>query len=204
MLVQGRDVRTLSPSQLSCELAYVPQNASISFSYTVLDCVLMGTAGSVGLFSSPSKEDEDRAFETLHSLGISDIAAKPCNRISGGERQLMLIARALVQRAKILVLDEPTASLDYGNIYSVMDRVAALTELGYTVLFSTHQPEIALRYGPRTLALQGARLIADGPSHSVITPALLHSLYGLTVHTTSVQTPHGAQTAFFPNTKGDS
>ena len=99
------------------------------------------------------------------------------NEISGGERQMALIARAMAQQAKILIMDEPTANLDYGNQYRVLETVRRLTEEGYTVLMSTHNPEHARRFAADVLALKDGTVYADGPSEETITPTLIEALY---------------------------
>ena len=120
-------------------------------------------------------------MELLSSLGIAHLAGRGCRKISGGERQLMLLCRALLQDAKILLLDEPTANLDCGNAARVMERISALGQEGYTVLFSTHEPNQAFRYATRVLALKDGALLADGVPAEVLSEELLSSLYGISV-----------------------
>jgi len=177
----GRDVRTLSGPALAEEIAYIPQSAPQTFNYTVLDTALMGVTRELGLFSAPKKEHVDRAMAALESLGIGHLASRGVGRISGGERQLALLARAIVQDAGVLVMDEPTANLDYGNRFRVMQRVKALGTAGYTVLFSTHEPNQAFRWANRVLALSGGSVLADGAPEAVLTEALLTRLYGVGV-----------------------
>ena len=177
----GRDVRTLSGASLAGEIAYIPQSAPQTFNYTVLDTVLMGVTRELGLFSAPKAEHVDRAMAALQSLGIGHLAQRGVGRVSGGERQLALLARAIVQDAKVLVMDEPTANLDYGNSFRVMRRVQSLGAAGYTVIFSTHEPNQAFRYANRVLALSGGGVLADGKPEAVLTEALLSKLYGVGV-----------------------
>lgn len=118
-------------------------------------------------------------MQMLRALGLEKLADRGCMKISGGERQLMLLARALVQDASMLIMDEPTANLDYGNQRRVMQQVRALADGGYTVLLSTHNPEHALHYATQVLALQNGRVIADGATADTLTPELLARLYGI-------------------------
>lgn len=181
VLIDGKPIASFSRRALAREIAYIPQSHSPTFNYTVLQSVLMGATAALGTLASPGKEDETRAMALLETLGIAQLAHRGCRKISGGERQLMLLARALLQDAKVLLLDEPTANLDYGNAARVMERICALSREGYTVLFSTHEPNHALRYATRTLALRRGALLADGESTAVLSEALLSALYGIPV-----------------------
>ena len=141
-------------------------------------------------------------MQALQRLGIEALAQRGIGTISGGERQLALIARALVQNAEILIMDEPTASLDYGNSFRVMQRIESLSAGGYSVIFSTHEPNQAFRYATKVLALKEGRVLAFGPPADVLTPELLEALYGVRVAVTqvlaggrsfSVCTPYGGE-----------
>ena len=187
VLLNGRDVRRLSAPLLAREIAYIPQSAPQTYNYTVLDLVLMGVTHRLRLFSAPKKEDREKAMAALDSLGIAGLALRGVAQISGGERQLTLLARALVQEAQVLLMDEPTANLDYGNSYRVMRRVQDLGERGYTVIFSTHEPNQAFRYANRVLALKGGGVLADGRPDEVLSEALLSQLYGVGVAVRSAE-----------------
>ena len=179
--LNGQDIQTLSSADMAKNIAYIPQNASPVFNYTVLDAVLMGLSNSLGLFQMPGREQREKAWQALESLGIAHLAGRGCQQISGGERQLMLIARALVQDARILIMDEPTASLDYGNSFRVMQRIGQLGQAGYTVLFSTHEPNQAFRYASRVLAMKDGQLLTEGAPKEVLTGEVLSRLYHIAV-----------------------
>ena len=185
--IAGRDVRDYSRRALAAELAYIPQSYSPAFDHTVLDSVLMGFGAQLGPFDSPSREQTNAAQRILDELGIGALASRGCMRISGGERQLMLLGRALIQNAHTLIMDEPTASLDYGNSFRVMQRIEALSAGGYSVIFSTHEPNQAFRYATKVLALKDGRVLAFGLPGQVLTPELLQTLYGVPVAVTQVQ-----------------
>ena len=187
ILLDGQPLFRYSRRELAARIAYIPQSHSPAFNYTVLDSVLMGATGRLGSFSSPGRAETERALRILESLGIAHLAGRGCRKISGGERQLMLLARALVQDAELLVMDEPTASLDYGNSYRVMERIEALGEAGYTVIFSTHEPNQAFRYAGRVLALRDGGIAADGAPGGVLTPEVLSRLYGIRVAVREVE-----------------
>lgn len=179
ILIGNEEARDLAPRELAKRIAYIPQNHQQTFAYSVIDMVLMGTAHSLSLFSLPGQAQKKEAYGALERLGIESLAKNNFARISGGEQQLVLIARALAQKAKFLIMDEPTASLDYGNQDKVLRLVKSLAEEGYSVLFSTHDPQHALRYANKTLALKSGKVLAFGASEAVITPELLRELYGV-------------------------
>ena len=187
---------------LAAELAYIPQSYHPVFDHTVLESVLMGLSAQLGTFDRPSRAQAVRAMQILSELGIAQLAERGCTRISGGERQLMLLGRALMQNAHTLIMDEPTASLDYGNSFRVMQRIESLSAGGYSVIFSTHEPNQAFRYATKVLALKDGRVLAFGPPADVLTPELLEALYGVRVAVTqvlaggrsfSVCTPYGGE-----------
>lgn len=179
--LEGQDIRAMSRAALSSRIAYIPQSAPVTFNYTVMDMVLMGVTGSIGVLGTPGAAQERRANETLESLGVERLARRGFEELSGGERQLVLLARALVQDARVLVMDEPTANLDYGNQNRVMERVSELAGRGYTILFSTHDPNQALLYASRALTLWEGRILTDGPPELAMTEATLQTLYGIAV-----------------------
>ena len=181
VLAEGKPIRGMSPRELASLIAYIPQYAPQTFNYTVLDLVTMGMTNQIPLFSSPKPEHRQKAMAALESLGIAHLADRGSGSISGGERQLALLARALVQEAKVLIMDEPTANLDYGNSFRVMERVRELTRSGMTVIFSTHEPNHAFRYAGRVLALKGGSVLADGVPAEALQEETLSTLYGIDV-----------------------
>lgn len=128
-------------------------------------------------------------MSALEQLGVAQLAARSFSELSGGQQQLVLIARALCQQADILVMDEPTSSLDYGNQLRVLRCVKALTRRGYTVILSTHDPQHTLRFADRVLALSGGGVAAFGATKAMLTAELLHRLYG--VDAAMLETEHG-------------
>lgn len=177
--VDGSEVRSLTPRQLSHRIAYIPQIHYPAFQYSVLEMVLMGTTHRLSAVASPGKREGDDALEALRTLGIEHLEHRDYGKLSGGEQQMVLIARALVQKTKLLLMDEPTASLDYGNQLRVLCAVRRLARDGYTILLSTHNPQHALSYADRVLALAEGSLVADGLTQEVLSPALLKTLYGV-------------------------
>ncbi|MBR6825218.1 MAG: ABC transporter ATP-binding protein [Oscillospiraceae bacterium] len=179
--IDGESISQLPPATLARKIAYIPQAHDPVFHYSVFDMVLMGTTAQRGLFAAPRKEEKTAVEEVLEKLGLTALAERSYRTLSGGERQLVLIARAMVQEAKLLLMDEPSASLDFGNRIRVMERVKALCAEGYCVMQSTHDPEQAGYYSDRLLALKGGKVLSHGTPQEVFTEELISALYGVEV-----------------------
>lgn len=179
--VWGRAPRDYSPAQLAERLAYIPQERAQGFNYSVLEMVLMGACPRLSAFARPDAEHERAAVASLERLGIAHLQDMGFNQISGGERQLALIARALMQNAQILIMDEPTASLDYGNQIRVQKQMRALAREGYLVIQSAHNPQHAMLFADRVAAMSQGKICALGAPESIINAELLEKLYGLRV-----------------------
>ena len=177
--IDGREVKTLQPREIAAKVAYIPQTHTPTFHYTVLEMVLMGTTHRVRGLHSPGEKELAIARSALAQVGIADMESRSYGRLSGGEQQLVLIARALAQQTELRIMDEPTSSLDYGNQLRVMQRVKGLAQQGYTILLSSHNPQQALLFADRILALHEGVISADGAPEEVITAELLEMLYGI-------------------------
>jgi iron complex transport system ATP-binding protein len=180
--VDGEDTAGWSPRRRALAFGYVPQSGAGPFPFTVREMVLMGRTAHRGPFAAPSRVDHKRADAALEGLGIAHLARRDWLRISGGERQLANIARALAQDPRILVLDEPTANLDFGNqvrVIEVIGRLAA--DAGLAVLFSTHHPEQAFAAADHVAMLHGGRLVRFGAPAEVVTSESLRLIYNVDV-----------------------
>lgn len=161
-------------------VAFVPQLFGTSFDYNVIDIVLMGCAGNINLFSQPSDEDRARAMMALELLGLETYATRPLHELSGGQRQLALIARAIAGRAEILIFDEPTSSLDFKNQALVLETIHHLAKRdGLTIVFSTHQPNHALAIADDALLLAGEAEHIFGSVPDILGEEQISRLYGL-------------------------
>jgi iron complex transport system ATP-binding protein len=179
--LDGESVKRKPPEDLAVRIAYVPQFHYPSFNYTVRDMVLMGTTAQTKAWAMPGKKQIERAEEALERTGIAHLGERGYRQLSGGEQQLVLIARALAQKADVLVMDEPTANLDYGNQIRVLARIKDLSRHEYSIIFSTHNPDHAFLFTDRAAALYGNRIIACGRPHEVLTPELIELLYRIKV-----------------------
>ena len=177
-------------------IAYVPQAHVATFAFAVEAVVLMGRSAHGGLFSRPTAADRAAVAQALERFGIGALAGRPYTMISGGERQLVLLARALAQEPQFIVLDEPTASLDFGNQGKVLQEIRALAGAGHGVLFTTHDPNHALRAADRAYLLRDGARIADGAAREVLTRAALEQLYRAPIE--QLDDPATGGSAFLP------
>ena len=186
VLVDGTDSRTFSTREAAKHIAYIPQSSRSIFNYSVFDIVLMGRTSGLATFRSPGKADRELCHWAMEKVGITRLADRCFHRLSGGEQQLVLIARALVQKAPILMLDEPTANLDFGNQLLVLEQARSLAREGYSVIQTTHHPEQSYMFSDRILAIQNGRVLVEGAPKTVLTEENIRSLYGVDVDVVSL------------------
>ncbi|MGN9811368.1 ABC transporter ATP-binding protein [Micromonospora sp. BQ11] len=176
--LDGTDLGRLRPADVARRVSYVPQQHSNPFPFTVLDMVLMGRTPHLGGVFGPRQRDVEACERVLAQVGLSDERDRYYHTLSGGQRQLVLIARALAQDCDVLLLDEPTASLDFGNQLFVWRTVRDLARAGRAVLVCTHEPNHVLWFCDRAVALgREGRLLADGAARQVVTTDLVTTLY---------------------------
>jgi iron complex transport system ATP-binding protein len=191
-----RSLATYTARERAQAIAYVPQSHAPTFAFPVESMVLMGRTAHGNLFSRPSARDFAATTAALERFNITHLAARPYTMISGGERQLVLLARALAQEPRFIVLDEPTASLDFGNQGKLMREIRTLAASGHGVMFTTHDPNHALRAADRAYLLRDGLRVADGAVRQILTQDNLEALYGAPVRVLS-DARDGAQ-AFLP------
>ena len=191
--LDGRDLDSWSAAERARRLAYVPQAADTYFDFSLREMVEMGRTAHRGVFASPGAKDREIAAAALERLGIAALADRPIHAVSGGERQLALIARALATEAAYVVMDEPTANLDYGNQARVLEEIARLKDAGIGVLVSTHHPEHAFRVADRVLLLSRGKLVAQGPTLAALTSESLSALYGRAIEVLAIRAADGSE-----------
>jgi iron complex transport system ATP-binding protein len=179
--LEGHALAELARGEIARRVGYVPQGTAAQFAFTVRDAVLMGRTAHIGLFAAPGAADRAAADRAIEALGIGELAERVLTELSGGERQLAMIARALAQGARALVLDEPTASLDFGNQVRVLRELRRLAAEGYAVVFSSHDPGQAFLAASRVLLLARGGGFRQGTPEEVITAENLRQVYGVEV-----------------------
>jgi iron complex transport system ATP-binding protein len=190
-----RTLASLTSRERARLIAYVPQFHVATFAFTVEAVVLMGRTAHGNLFSRPSSADRAIAARVLERFGIAHLRERPYTMISGGERQLVLLARALAQEPQFVVLDEPTASLDFGNQGKVLREIRALAASGHGVLFTTHDPNHAMRAADRAYLLRDGARVGEGAIGLILNKAQLEQLYGTSIETVNDST---GRMAFLP------
>lgn len=174
-------------------IGHVPQSLEVMFSFSVLDMVLMGRAAGIGLFAAPSRADRAAAEDALADVGMEAFRDRRFSSLSGGERQLVLLARAIAGGADLILLDEATAALDLANEEKVLSVLEYLKDRGATILMTTHDPEHALRLADKVLMMFAGGAYRFGSVSSVLTDANLTELYGVPLRRIEVDTPAGAR-----------
>lgn len=186
VLVNGKDMKRLSIRERAREISYIPQSHAPVYDYEVLDVVLMSTGTDLGMLRTPGPRHKKKAYDALERIGIAHLAERTYTQISGGEQQLVLVARALAQNAKTIIMDEPTSALDYGNTVRVLSCVRQLAKEGLSIVQSTHQPDQAFLYSDKTLVLHEGGVHAFGDPKDVITADLVSTIYHVDVEVNSL------------------
>lgn len=179
VIIDGTDISKLPPREKAKRIAYIPQETRQVFAYTVQDAVLMGCTPNLSSMSSPKEKDVKMALKALETLGIMYLKDRNVNELSGGERQLVLCARALASSASCLVFDEPTASLDLGNQTKVLKTISFLTKNDYLAIVSTHNLGQALNYSSRIIMLDEGKIVFDNTPQVLAESPILKVFYGI-------------------------
>ena len=191
--IDGRNTKDLTPKALANLIAYIPQYHTPIFDYTVLDVVVMGRASHFSSFDTPKAIDREAAFAALEKVNALHLANKKYTALSGGQRQLILIARAICQAAKVFVMDEPAANLDYANHQLLMEVVTDLAKKGYCVVMSTHSPEHPASIGSKVLLMKSGTVAGFGHPKQVITPDNLKSVYDIEMDVITIHDRYGVE-----------
>lgn len=193
ILLDGENVQNWPRSRLAKVIGYVPQAHTPPFPFSVLDVVVMGRTAHLGMFSSPAKKDVDIAEEALETLNVSYLKDKIYTEISGGERQMVLIARALAQQPQILVMDEPTSNLDFGNQIRVLEQINRLSKSGLAVIMTSHFPDHAFLCSTKVVIIQKNGSFKTGSAEIIMTEENLRAAYGVEVKIATVETGAGGK-----------
>lgn len=185
VLLGDKPITAQSRAEIARRIAYVPQAHAPPFPFEALEVVLMGRTARLGTFGQPGRHDRELALNAMRQLGIADLGHRDYSRLSGGQRQLVLIARALAQEATLIVMDEPTASLDFGNQAQVLAQIKTLAreaaDTGHGVILSTHDPDQAFALDARVLLMKNGGSHAEGSANEVLTGTNLSHVYGIPI-----------------------
>lgn len=177
ILLEGKNINALYNVEKAKRIAYVPQAHIPPFPFKVIDVVVMGRTAHIKMFSQPSRLDMEIAEDALRIMNIIDLSDRTYTEISGGERQMVLIARAIAQEAKLLIMDEPMANLDFGNQSRILDQINRLSTMGLSVIYTTHSPEHTFLCSNQVLAIKNRKDYVVGEADKVITNELLKEIY---------------------------
>lgn len=191
ILIDGENIQHYNKKKLAKLIGYVPQAHTPPFPFSVLDVVVMGRTAHLGTFATPTKKDVEMAEEALELLGVSFLKDRIYTEISGGERQMVLIARALTQEPKILVMDEPTSNLDFGNQIRVLEQINLLSKKGLGVIMTSHFPNHAFLCSTKVALMQKNNNFIVGDVDEVVTEENLKSAYGINVKITNTLNENG-------------
>lgn len=197
ILLNNRDISSFKINQLAQKVGIVFQEHSVPFPYSVLEVVRMGRAPYLGFFTRPSKKDSEIAMEKLEIVGVSHLRNKAYAQISGGERQLVLIARTLTQEPDVILLDEPTSHLDFKNQVLVLRIINKLVKQGLAVIMSSHFPNHALLFSSRVSLMAKGQFIATGKPEKIINEENLENTYGIKVKILSSDSSTGKEKVKF-------
>ncbi len=180
--LDGRSVESYSTRDLAKHIGYVRQHIAVTYGYTVREYLVMGAAPRIGMFSTPKQEDYERVEEAIKDLSLEKLADRTVSHLSGGERQRVAVARAIVQNPEIILFDEPTSALDFGNQIRVMRTCKELTDRGYAVIMTTHNPDQPILLGGKVAMLNADGTLAVGDADTTLTSERLSELYGTELH----------------------
>ena len=187
-LLDGKPIHAMNARQLWSSMAYVPQAKAASSAYTAFETVLLGRSSRLNAFSVPRQEDLEKAKEVMDLLGIGHLMEKKCSAISGGELQMVLIAKALASEPKVLILDEPESNLDFKNQLVVLDAMTKLAQQGMTCIFNTHYPAHALQRADKSLILSRGGDYVFGSTSTVVTEENIRKAFGVNAVIGQVET----------------
>lgn len=201
--LDGTDLRRIPPRELWSRISYVPQSKSAACSYSVEDMIMLGRGSSIGFFRQPTKDDELAVAEIMNKLNIDFLRGKACNQISGGELQMVLIAKALATKPEILILDEPESNLDFRNQLLVLDTISRLVSEGMTCIFNTHYPAHALQRANKALLLDKSGNSLFGDTETVVTEENIENAFGVKAVIGEVETRQSIMKDVIPLTVTD-
>ena len=190
--INGENIAHMKERDLAKKFAYIPQAHTPPFPFTVADVVLMGRTPYINKLAQTTEHDRMVAYQALRLLGIEELAEKDYTNLSGGQQQLVLIARALTQQSEILIMDEPTAALDFGNQHLVLSRMRMLSKMGKAVIMVTHDPDHALVCSDKVIVMDKGSVLKNGTPQECITTEILKHIYSTNARVMDVEVTPGS------------
>ena len=191
VVLDGRDIASMSAKEMAHFISYVPQAKNYSYQYSVLETVLMGRACHIKPYETPTTKDYEIAVAMLDKLRIGHLTNKLYSELSGGEQQIVLIARALAQEASFIIMDEPASNLDFENQKKVLDVLRNLSQNGMGIIMSSHSPDHAFYCGTTSVLITKDKRIIFGENDTVLTSENLKEVYGVDVEIISKKLADG-------------
>ncbi len=185
--LHSKKLKEYSHKELAQNIAYIPQYHNVPFNYSVVEMVMMARISKSGFFSVASKKDREISLNALERVGIADLANRNFGELSGGQKQLVLLSRAVAQDVDIFMMDEPVTGLDYGNQLRLLEMIDTLAKDGYTFLKTTHYPDHALLVSSRVVVMNSGVIIANGTPSDVINSTTIKELYGIDATITHIE-----------------
>ncbi len=179
ILIDNKAIEKYSHKNIASHIAYIPQYNNTPFNYSVMEMVVMGRVSKLDFFALPSVHDYEIAKNALKKIGIEHLSNKAFGQLSGGQKQMVLLARAMTQEVNIFIMDEPVAGLDYGNQIRLLELIHELSKQGYTFLKTTHYPDHALLVSTRVVVMNGGKIIANGTPDEVVTKEMIQDIYSI-------------------------
>ncbi len=179
--VDGKDIRTISPKALARKIAYIPQSYHMAFPYRVMDVIMLGRTPHINGGSKPTAVDYQKVEEAVEGLALQDIVYRSCYQLSGGQLQLVMLARAIAQEATFLIMDEPTAHLDFGKQLKTLEMVESMRDKGVGVIITTHNPDHAFMVADKVAIMNNRTFVSVGSPTDVITEDTLKAIYDVNV-----------------------
>ncbi len=179
--INGKDIKHTEQREIARNIGYIPQGHVPTFAFTVFDVVLMGRTPHLNFFESLGEKDYKIAEKALEKFGLSHMRDKPYTTLSGGEQQLVFFARVIAQEPHILILDEPTSHLDFGNQLKTLDIISKLASEGLSVVMTSHFPDHAFISSNKVAIMKDRNFMAIGPPDQVITQENMEKTYGIHV-----------------------
>ena len=177
--LNGRSIQEYSHKDIASHVAYIPQYNNTPFNYSVIEMVVMGRVSKLGFFAQPSSYDYEIANAALKKINIEHLASRAFGQLSGGQKQMVLLARAIAQEVGVFIMDEPVAGLDYGNQIRLLELIRELGSQGYTFLKTTHYPDHALLISSRVVVMNGGVIVSDGRPENVLTQKMIENVYNI-------------------------